>query len=220
MSTRHIYSQEQIQFLRENVEGISLSELTKKFNKCFGTQITENAIANQKVKYGLKSGIVGGRFEKGCVPKNKGKKMSREQYSKCESTMFKPGNKPKNTDPIGTEKELKDGYIWVKIDDQLRVPKNVNWKQKHKLIYEKHFGPVPKGSVVIFKDGDIKNFDIDNLACVTKAQLLIMNRQKLIYKDKKLTESGIQIAKMIDVVNIRKKNMEVLRNGIMDKESK
>ena len=203
---RKTYTEEQIQFLRDNVEGISLAELTTRFNKRFDDNRTESSISNQKSKYGLKSGTVGGQFKKGCIPKNKGKKMSFEQYEKCKRTMFRTGNTPKNIDPIGTEKELKDGYIWVKIDNQLNAPKNVNWKQKHKLIYEKHFGQVPKGSVVIFKDGNIRNFDIDNLACVTRLQLLIMNRLGLIHRDKDLTESGVQLAKMIDAVNKKKKS--------------
>jgi len=204
---RYRYSQEQIQFLRDNVKGISLKQLTERFNKCFGTNLSEHAIAMQKAKYGLKSGIVGGRFEKGSIPHNKGKKMSREQYQACSKTMFKPGNKPKNTDPIGTEKLLVDGYVWVKVNDKPKVPKRENWKQKHKLLWEREYGPVPKDSVVIFKDGDPTHVELDNLECVTRSQLLILNKQKLICKDKELTEAGIAVARLIDTVN-KKKNVK------------
>ena len=205
MNQRHRYSKEQIQFLRDNVKGITLKQLTERFNKCFGTNLSEHAIAMQKAKYGFKSGIVGGRFEKGSIPHNKGKKMPRKQYSACSKTMFKPGNKPKNTDPIGTEKLLSDGYVWVKVNDKPKVPKKENWKQKHKLLWEQEYGSVPDGSVVIFKDGDSTHIELDNLECVTRSQLLILNKKKLIHSNKQISETGIAVAKLIDAVN-KKKN--------------
>lgn len=207
MNQRHRYSKEQIQFLRDNVKGITLKQLTERFNNYFGTNLSEQAIAMQKSKYGLKSGIVGGRFEKGSIPHNKGKRMSKEQYDICSKTMFKPGSKPKNTDPIGTEKLLADGYVWVKVNDKPKVPKKKNWKQKHKLLWEQEYGPVPDGSVVIFKDGDPTHIELDNLECVTKAQLLILNKKKLIHSNKQITETGIAVAKLIDAVN-KKKNVK------------
>ena len=113
MKQIHKYSKQEIQFLRDNVEGISLKELTRRFNQHFNTNLSENSIAAQKNKHRLKSGIVGGRFEKGHIPANKGQKMPADAYERAKKTMFKPGSKPKNTDPIGTEKKLTDGYIWV-----------------------------------------------------------------------------------------------------------
>lgn len=207
MNQRYRYSQEQIQFLRDNVKGISLKQLTERFNKCFGTNLSEHAIAMQKSKYGLKSGIVGGQFEKGSIPHNKGKRMSKKQYDVCSKTMFKPGSKPKNTDPIGTEKLLSDGYVWVKVNDKPKVPKKENWKQKHKLLWEQEYGPVPKNSVVIFKDGDPTHIELDNLECVTRSQLLILNKKKLIHSNKQISETGIAVAKLIDAVN-KKKNVK------------
>lgn len=207
MNQIHRYSQEQIQFLRDNVKGISLKQLTEKFNERFGTNLSEQAISMQKVKYGLKSGIVGGQFEKGSIPHNKGKKMSRKQYLVCSKTMFKPGIKPQNTDPVGTEKLLSDGYVWVKIDDKPKVPKKVNWKQKHKLLWEQEYGPVPENNVVIFKDGDPTHIELDNLECVTRSQLLIINKKKLIHSNKQISETGIAAARLIDTVN-KKKNVK------------
>ena len=201
MSQRHKYSEEEIQFLRDNVKKTSLKQLTDSFNNHFGTDLTEQAISMQKVKYGLRSGNVGGQFQKGHVPSNKGKKMPKEQYDICKSTMFKPGSKPKNTDSIGTEKMLSDGYVWVKVDDKPKVPKVVNWRQKHRIIWEQTYGPIPEGHMVIFLDGNHENFDIDNLAMITKAENLIMNRKRLFNPDKDITKTGVQLARLINVAN-------------------
>ena len=88
---------------------------------------------------------------------------------------------------------LADGYIWVKVDDQPKVPKVINWRQKHRLIWEKEYGSIPEGYMIIFLDGNHENFDIDNLEMITKQENLVMNRNKLFKNDKELTKIGLQI---------------------------
>lgn len=200
----HLWTKEEIRFLKDNVKGISLKELTKRINNQFHLNISESAVANQKAKYSLLSGVNSGCFEKGHVPINKGKKMNHHTYSKCSPTMFKQGNVPVNRVPIGTEKIRADGYTYVKTQDgQL----NKNWVLKHKKIYEENHGPIPKGHKVIFADGDTKNFDIDNLILVKDSELLIMNKKGLLTKDKEITKTGVNIARLIDTVN-KKKNFK------------
>ena len=199
------YTEEQKQFLRDNVKGITLKELTKRFNERFGTNKSENSIRCQKTKLHLYSGITGGQFKKGDVPANKGKKMSAEQYERCKATMFKKGTRPKNYDSVGTEKQASDGYIYIKISDKTNVPKKENWKQKHKLLWEKHHGPVPAGHKLIFLDGNKMNITLENLALVTDAELLIMNRRKLIFDNAEATKSGINVARLISIASKRKK---------------
>ena len=76
---------------------------------------------------------------------------------------------------------------------------------KHRLIYEKHHGKLPKGYKVIFADGNKNNFDIDNLVAISNSQELILNRRNLIFEEQELTKSGVLIAKVIDTANKRKK---------------
>ena len=39
-----------------------------------------------------------------------------------------------------------------------------HWQSKHSLLWEQHHGrKVPKGHIVMFADGDRRNFDINNL---------------------------------------------------------
>lgn len=199
----HKYSDEEHQFIIDNVKGITLKELTRRFNEKFNTNVSENAIANQKNRLGVRSGIIGGRFEKGHVPANKGKKgyMNPEQYEKCKATMFKKGNVPANRRPIGSERFNSRDGILIKVQDG-HLQKN--WMPKGRYIYEQAHGKIPEGHKVIFADGNNQNFDLDNLILVSNAEELIMNRNKLFKQDKHLTKAGVAVAKVINKVNKRK----------------
>lgn len=56
----------------------------------------------------------------------------------------------------GTARLRKDGYYYISTKEH-------NGALLHRLVYEKHYGPIPKGFVVHHKDGDKSNFDIRNL---------------------------------------------------------
>ena len=64
-----------------------------------------------------------------------------------------------------------------------------------------------KGHKVIFADGNNRNFEMDNLILVSDAEELIMNRNKLFKTDKELTKVGVTVAKVLDKVNKRKKDI-------------
>lgn len=192
----HKYTQEEIQFLKEYAWGHSWKEITEEFNRRFNANCSVKAISGQLKRRGFKTGRTG-RFESGLVSYNKGKKMSYEQYEKAKPTMFKEGNVPHNTLPIGTEKMLADGYIWVKVDNVPRAKKQVNWKQKHRMIWEEAHGPIPKGHVVIFLDGDRTNTVLDNLAMIPQKVLSRLNQGHLIFDDAEKTKVGVGIAEVL-----------------------
>ena len=196
---RHRYTAEEDEFLRNNVKGISNKLLTQKFNENFGWDLSESTIANRKNVLGLKSGIVGGRFEKGQTPWNKGKKMSEETKQKIMPTLFQKGNLTWNTRKIGEERiEAKNGYV------QIKVAEPNKWQLKHRYLYEKNYGKIPQGHNVIFADGDKYNFDLDNLILVSNAELSIINKNGLYKRNKELTKTGVLIAKVINCSKRRK----------------
>lgn len=108
------------------------------------------------------------QFKKGNVPYNYGQKMSSILYEKCKKTMFKKGRKSHNTRQEGEESKSKDGYTYVKIADN-------DWRLKHRVVYENVNGPIPADHIVVFKDNNLTNFDINNLELISKSENMLRN---------------------------------------------
>lgn len=202
------YTKEQKEFLITNNYMRTAKDLTDMFNEKFGTNLTTTNIKNFRSNNKIKSGLTG-RFEKGQISWNKGKTwdefMSKEGQANSRKTTFKKGHTPVNSDTVGTEKWKSshsnrddEGFLYVKIQDKKG---RFNWKQKHRLIWEEVYGPIPKGYKLIFLDGDRHHIELNNLALVSNSQMLIMNKNNLIYEEKELTKIGINIAKVKDKVN-------------------
>lgn len=188
-----LLNKEQENFLLNHYLGITNKELTYFINNKFGTNFSVKQIKGYKQRRHLNSGLTG-YFEKGHESFNKGKKwddyLSKESQQRCSKTCFKKGNVPFNHRPVNSERINIDGYCEIKIKEP-----NV-WVLKHRYIYENEKGKIPKGYKVIFADGNKRNFNIDNLILVSNKVELIMNRSKLIYKNKELTKVGVNIAKL------------------------
>jgi len=201
---RKQYTQEQLDYLRKLSEkGLFNAEITRKFNKLFGTSRTENGIQQQRIKYGIYTSARN-YWKKGHIPFNKGKKGI--SYPGMEATQFKKGHKPQTWVPVGTETIDKDGYTKIKVANPNK------WKYKHRLIWEATNGPVPLGHAVLFGDGDKRNFDIDNLILVSRAQLARMNQHGLIHDNTELTKTGIIIADIYNKIGERKRG-EIKKHG-------
>ena len=112
------------------------------------------------------------RFKKGDAPANKGRKMDASLYAKCSRTMFKTGHLPANTlhDGAETIRNDKNGhqYYWVRITLG-------KWMPKHIKLWQDANGPISKGYNVVFRDGNTLNCALDNLECISNAELMRRN---------------------------------------------
>ena len=192
---RHIWSDEEKQYLAEITPGRGYKEIQSMMSCKFGFDYTHHQIKGAITRNKLNTGRTG-RFEKGHATWNKGTKG----LTKANVTSFKKGQKPHNYKPLGSERITKDGYCEIKVSDTGR-----RWRPKHVLIYEKHHGKVPKGSAVIFLDGDKRNFDIDNLYLVTRSQLAMLNKNSLIQKDAELTKTAINVVDLMKKISAMEK---------------
>lgn len=186
---RHYYTAEEVAFLTEHISGRHYFELTDLFNSRFGLHLSIGQVKAACKNRRLQTGITG-HFLPGQVPHNKGKKGG----GGWEPTQFKRGNRPHNFRPVGSERVNVDDYVEVKIAD----PKT--WRHKHVVEWEKQNGPLPKGSAIIFADGDRRNFIPENLICISRKQLAYLNRNRLLVGDPEITCSALCLARVVQKV--------------------
>ena len=105
------------------------------------------------------------------------------------------------------------------------IKKNKNFKPKHRIIYEAHYGPVPDNYNVEFVDGNKLNFDLDNLVVRTRKENLLNNimrdssivKRFLGVKEPELV--GKIIAEMPGLIELKRTTLK-LNNKINKKDEK
>lgn len=179
-----IWTEQENDFLRERFPFTKTIELCKELNRSYSSLSQQARILGLKkdaefLKALLKEGYAvlmekGAvyRYKKGDQSANKGKKqheyMTPEAIAKTVNSRFKKGQSPKNTKYDGHERVNVDGYV------EIRVAQG-KYKLKHRVIWEQHHGPVAKGMVVAFKDGNKLNCNIDNLEVITMQENMKRN---------------------------------------------
>lgn len=146
-------------------------DLHAAFVRRFGRRdVTVDNIKALCTRKGWKTGR-DGRFVKGIVPANKGKKMPYNANSA--RTQFKKGGRTGRAaatyKPIGSTRLSKDGYPELKIHDGL--PMQSRWRAVHLINWEKQNGPVPEGHCLKCRDGNRGNSDPSNWQLIPRALL-------------------------------------------------
>jgi hypothetical protein len=159
------YTPEEIRFIRKNIAGRSYADMTDLFNRHFGLR------GKKKLTFGQMKGT-----------------LIRRGIGNGLSGRFLPGCASANRKPVGTECMGGGGYVVIKTADPSV------WKYKHVVIWEKAHGPVPKGHVIMFADGNKLNLRLSNLLMVSKKVIGVMNRCGLIFTHKDLTKTGKLVA--------------------------
>ena len=114
--------------------------------------------------------MIAERFKPGHQSWNKG--MKGLDLSGGRGSRFKPGEKPKNWKPVGSER-MNQGFLQRKMTDTGYPPRD--WVGVHHLLWIEHHGEIPKGFIVVFKDNNKKNVQIDNLELISRAENIQRN---------------------------------------------
>ena len=197
---RHYYTEENIAYIRRLAEeGKNNTEIMVMFNEKYNARVGYKAMSTLRKRYGifLKDN---GKFKRGCTAWNKGMKGLNLGGEKG---WFKKGSMPSNHRPVGSTRISRDGYIEFKVADPQR------WEAWHRKLWEIVNGPIPPGHVVIFGDGNPMNCALDNLLCISRNQLLQLNRWGLIKDDVELTKIGLQIVDVYKIITEHKKGSDL-----------
>ncbi len=114
------------------------------------------------------------RFEKGFTPWNKG--ISYKAGGRSAETRFKPGQLPWNTKKdydvtVRHHKRAGISYKYIRISQG-------KWMLLHRFVWEQINGSIPKGHIIIFRDGDTMNVAPENLECISMAENLRRNHNR------------------------------------------
>lgn len=179
----HIWTKMEDDLLKKHYKKLLYPEIAKVMG------FTESQVANRIHKLGIRLPVKElerrkkiRQFVKGQISWNKGLKLPNIPNS----GQFKKGSRPKNTLYDGAivlrKKSRKNGdYLFIRIS-------KMKWLPLHEYLWKKHYGPVPKGMVVRFIDGNHFNCSIKNLELITRKENLLRNnpgpKMDLVYSDR------------------------------------
>lgn len=187
------------QYIQDHLKGTGPKQMAIELNEHFGTSYTTQHLKSYYHNNGLSSGTTG-RFQKGHIPPNKGKKLTQEQRDKIAHTWFKKGGTPPNYRPVGSTRINVDGYVEIKVRDE-----KFGWDLLHRVLWEKAHGPIPKGKILMFLNGDSTDVRLENLALVEHGDMAMMNHRRLVTNDADLTTVNLNAVRVLRKVSkIRK----------------
>lgn len=177
--SRHVYTPEQITFIKRN-QHIERKRLLINFNEKFNANISDVALNVFCATHKIKAKKHPGQFKKGqnAWVDNDTKLVRKGAFlNPCVATQFKKGQPALNRVPLGHERKDKRGFIEVRVEDGTGTGKyggGYNYKLKHHIVWESHHKQaIPESHVIVFKDGDKSNFDIDNLMLLPRGAISI-----------------------------------------------
>jgi len=105
-------------------------------------------------------------FNENHVPHNKGRNMeeyvSVEMIDKIKQTCFKKGNSPHNTKQDGAITN-REGYQYIRLSKG-------KWMSYHQWLWRQTYGDIPRGHIVVFKNGDSADLRLENLELRSRSE--------------------------------------------------
>ena len=158
------YTDEMISFIRDHSSKTTRKELTAMFNKKFNMNITMDSL-----QWICKSNNIKGtpNFVKGVCPHK--------------NTKYK----------IGDECFLAGEWrVITSIDEGVPILKRSEYKKR--IVWEREYGEIPPKHCFIYLDGDKRNCELDNLACVPILWMRILNKNGWLKGNKDITLSALK----------------------------
>lgn len=197
-----IFTKEQEDWVVDNFSDHGHCVLARLFNKEFNADVSKGIICALLRRKAIASPRKPG-FKKGNVPANKGMKGT------ANSGSFKKGHAI-SAKAIGSTRTDSKGYKQIKIGNPRK------WVSYAKYVYEKHFNiKLQEDEVLLFKDGDRTNFNIENLVKMTRNEMLFLSSQfDFKHQPEQVKDTAILLAKLeMKTIEIRKgKNESMAKN--------
>lgn len=192
---RDDYSEEQKIFLQENSYGRSRTELAALFNEKFGTCISENILTNYCNMHGWKSGHTG-RFQKGDVPWHNGLRGKEVLSHFTEDSRQKALNALSPAKYQEGDEVIRHGICMSVVSTDYNSSFDERLKRKCRMVYEEAYGKIPEEHCIVFLDGNHRNFDINNLYCIPRRYIPLINHNHWLTDSREHTLAAIKLCEL------------------------
>lgn len=166
---------EQRVYIKENLERFrTIREFREHFNKKFNQEIKQSTMESFITKtLKIRRGVNEGKFKKG---------------EGCKRRAL----------PVGTTRKSQ-GRTVIKVQqsgDRIKSYSRPDWITMQEYVYVQSRGEVPEGKYICFLDGNIENFDIENLYPIDRKVSAYMSRNRLWSANPELTKTAILLAEL------------------------
>lgn len=196
-SAHHKLTEEQESYLREHAPNESRAQLAKGFNATFGTSYAKTTVTSWCNKRGLHNGN-DGRFKDGHRSWQTGlqgeeyrKHYTDESWKKSKSGLILAEQRYQEGDLIvrhGLPAFYKGGAAGVPIDDRIEYASTVVWEQAN--------GKLPDTMKLIHLDGNVMNYQLENLRAIPKSWLSDLRYLGGITDDRSLNETKLAFCEL------------------------
>ena len=173
-----MFTKEEVAFMREHYPVLIDNEFLEAFEKEFKWKPKKKHILQSANAFGIK---------------------------KTPETLFR-SKRMQHWRPIGSEKTTMRGAqknVMVKVADT--GDWWTDWRPKQYLVWEAAHGDVPKSHMIVFLDGNTTNCDLENLACIPKRYIGMMNKLfRNESKDPKIRAAKIEWCKLHEAIREKK----------------
>lgn len=171
------YTESEIEFLKEYYPKHGVKKTTTEFNKRFNANRTEHNIKN--------------------VCNRNSISVNKEVAT---------ANKLRNTHAPDSKRALKsEGDTRIECGRLVMKDAKGNWKSAARVIYEKKYGNIPGGNVVMVLDGNNANISDDNIVSVPLRYLGLLSMNNLRSECAEITKTGIMWCDLHELIEGRSK---------------
>lgn len=192
--SRHRWTDEEIEWLRENIASHSWKDIASAFNARFNACLSQASVEHKCLRLGITHGR---ESEHGFVS------GERNDYSL--------------TKDIGSERTDSRGRVLIKVKHEVGKTFNFggNWVQKNRYVWEQHHGKLTTADMILHLNNDKSDCRIENLYKTNRRINRMLGAFGWFFEDRELTLTAIKCCELMDALNQaeRKKPHDRNRNA-------
>lgn len=192
------YSQQELDFIHKH-SALPRQQLANLFNAKFNTNKTADQMKAMCQRYNW-SAASNGQFKPG--DKNHWQTgLSKEEFKSHYSpesmqNMISAMMEYRKKLKLG-DNTVKSGVLYEVINVDYSIPFAQRIVPKRRIVWEREKGPIPDGHVIIQADADFMNCDINNLRCIPRAYISIINKNKWAKTSPELLDAAIKYCELL-----------------------